>query len=990
MRGLPLITLILISIGSHAQQLSYKQFTVKDGLPGSIIYHSLQDRNGFIWFATNQGVSRFDGRSFRNFTKEDGLPDNEILQLFLDKFNNVWFLSLIGTPAVFYNGHFICFDSCRQVRSITEDAFTDSIVFMTMDFNKGLCGSYRSVNQPGQWKFTGNLRSIYQYFDFPILKASSPGKVNFYFSTHDDHTQELILKSPSTEQHYRFRATIDCHWLDFGQPRFSSLTADRKGIVFMTMDSFYYSSIHGTYALLPTKALHLDVLENSEINDLFYENDSTLWICTRSKGLLCIKDFLSGHMSIQSYFSKSFCTSITKDRENGYWVTTHSDGVYYLPNLRFYSITDFPGLAIQSVRCIRRLDKHNVIAGFSNGIIMIIDDQQHSGRLLDQWAARNKNNRVLDVGPFLDNTLLVATDAGLHQLFPGGKIRTLYHHLSFKEFFVDGDSIILSGASDGARLSATNGRTMHEMLGLRATCVTGLKGVYFWGTLQGLFTRRGDRIYDLGKEYPPLSGIINHIDIAPDSSLWVCTEQGIVILKKGALSFIKKDQGLPSNLCKHISFDGRIAWVSTNKGISRIDYDWENGLLHYSISNITEEDGLTANDVNQTIPGGDYIWAATARGISFFSKNYQSRPVWNPLINITHIISGDKSLAIKDTLVTGHQSGRILIELSGISYRSGNQIRYEYRLKELDSSWTRISSNNIEFPTLPFGRYHFEVRAIDRWGEKSALPKRIFFMHDPPYWQSGWFHLLSYLAIALLIGASFYVYHRRRHKQKEKEYLSKKKMQDLEMMALRAQMNPHFIFNCLMSIQYHIMRAETKNASDYLHQFSTLIRQTLQNSTAATISLRNEIKLLELYLNLEKLRFGEKMDFRIDIPADLNPDEHFIPPMIIQPYVENAIKHGISPRRDGKGIILLQFKQAGSFIECTIDDNGPGIGGPGENDASWRPAHRSMGTSITGRRIETINELQEEKIIIRTIDKHRSGLSANGTLVHLSFPKLNV
>jgi two-component sensor histidine kinase len=555
---------------------------------------------------------------------------------------------------------------------------------------------------------------------------------------------------------------------------------------------------------------------------------------------------------------------------------------------------------------------------------------------------------------------------------------------------VDGDSIVLTGASDGARLSGKNGRTRIEMLGLRATCVNGLKGEYFWGTLQGLFTRRGDHIYDLGKEYPPLSGIINHIDIAPDSSLWICTEHGIVILKEGTLSFIKKDQGLPSNLCKHISFDDNTAWVSTNKGISRIDYEWEKSLLHYSISNITEDDGLTANDVNQTVPGGDYIWAATARGISFFSKTYLSHPVWKPLINITRIISGNTPLVIKDTITPGHQSGRILIELSGISYRSGSQIRYEYRLKELDSSWTLISSNNIEFPTLPFGRYLFEVRAIDRWGEKSELPKRIFFMHDPPYWQSGWFHLSSYLAIALLIGAFFYVYHRRRHRQKEKEYLSKKKIQDLEMMALRAQMNPHFIFNCLMSIQYHIMRAEIKSASDYLHQFSTLIRQTLQNSTAATISLRNEIKLLELYLNLEKLRFGEKMDFRIDLPADMNPDDHFIPPMIIQPYVENAIKHGISSRRDGKGIILLKFQQTGSSIECTIDDNGPGIGTAEDNGASPRPDHRSMGTSITGKRIETINELQEEKIRIHIIDKHRSGLSANGTLVHLSFPTLNV
>ena len=102
MRLLLLLLLILTGITCHAQELAYRQYTVKDGLPGSIVYQCLQDRNGFIWFATNQGVSRFDGRTFRNFSKEDGLPDNDIVKLYLDKFNNIWFISLLGIPSVFY------------------------------------------------------------------------------------------------------------------------------------------------------------------------------------------------------------------------------------------------------------------------------------------------------------------------------------------------------------------------------------------------------------------------------------------------------------------------------------------------------------------------------------------------------------------------------------------------------------------------------------------------------------------------------------------------------------------------------------------------------------------------------------------------------------------------------------------------------------------------------------------------------------------------
>ncbi|HWK02507.1 MAG TPA: histidine kinase [Puia sp.] len=988
MHRLTLIPLILITISCYCQELSYKQFTVKDGLPGSIVYNTLQDKNGFIWFATNQGVSRFDGRTFRNYTKEDGLPDNDILKLYLDKYNNVWVISFLGVPAVFCNNSIIRFDSCRGVRSVCEDRLTDSIVLMMADFTKnsgGLCGYYRSVNKPGRWKFTSNLRSLEHVCNFPILRASTPGNIDFYFSCKEDDTQILSLKNGVTEQHYCFKA-INRNRLSFCRQQYFSLTSDQKGIVFISDDSLFYADFYQIIPVLSLRSLGMSNTVKDDINNIFYENDSTLWLCSRSQGLLCIKNFLTDHKTVHAYFTKSFCTSIIKDQENGYWLTTHSDGVYYLPNLCFYSVSAFPDLATKSVRCIHLLDRQKVAAGFSNGNIMIIDNDRLSSRVLSQWVTGNKNNRILDIRPFVHHTLLAGTDAGLYQISSQGSGKILGCSMSIKELFVQSDSIIIGGTSEGVWLLRADGRSKKAILSTRATCVAGLHQDYYCGSLQGMYFCRGDSICNAGKKYPPLSGIINHIDIAPDSSIWVSTEQGIVILKEGALSILKEQQGLTSNLCKHISFDKNTAWVSTDKGISRIDYQWRQCRLDYSISTITEEDGLTADDVNQTVPGGEYIWAATARGISFFSKNYISHSVWQPLINITRIVAGDTLLATTDTIALDYRKKRLLIELSGISYRSGKQIRYEYRLKGLENSWSRISNNSIEFPALPFGRYVIEVRAIDRWGKKSGHSKCIFIIHPPPFWQSTWFFLSSYLVMALLIGAGFYVFHRRRQQKREEEYRLEKKMQDLEMMALRAQMNPHFIFNCLTSIQYHIIRADIRNASAYLHKFSTLIRQTLQNSASSMISLREEIKLLRLYLDLEKLRFGDRMDYRIDLSADLKPDDHFIPSMIIQPYVENAIKHGIATLEDSKGIILIRFNRAGQYIECIIDDNGPGIDASRHDNHSQDTGYQSMGTRITENRIHTINTLQKDKIRILVTDKQKSGLFDNGTLIHLSFP----
>jgi ligand-binding sensor domain-containing protein len=981
-----IILLFLYSLYSHCQELSYKQFTVKDGLPGSIIYQSLQDNNGFIWFATNQGVSRFDGRTFRNFTKEDGLPDNDIIKLYLDKHNNLWFIPLMGIPSVYYKNSIIRMDGYTAIRAITEDKTGDSIILIKFDFNDSQCGYYQSVNKPGEWNFVPHLRNTLNNRNFPVLRTSSPGKFNVYASIISDTIQQLLLKGDNTEKQCTVRLRYQRELLGFGIPHYSCLSSNGDGIFYITPDSLYYAGMHAVLPLLRLKDLGLNQVEKHDVNYLFSEDDSTLWLCTRSKGLLCIRDPLTSHRTVSCLFDQSFCTSILKDQEHGYWITTHSDGVYYLPNLSFHSVTRFPSLAAKSVRCIQQLYGQQIGAGFSDGNIMIIRPARADARLVPLWADRYRNNRVLDIDSWGPDIILAGTDAGLYRVDRNGNSSILKPMCAIKELFVASDSTIITATSAGVFTVTIKGQQKQEILLARATCVTGSSSSYFyWGTLHGLYLYQKDSSYDLGKKFPALSGVINHIDIAPDSSIWVSTVQGISILKNGRLQQITREQGLLSNLCKHISFDSNTCWVSTDKGISRIAYRWDKDTIRYSLSNITEEDGLTANDVNQTVPAGRYIWAATGRGISFFSKDYVSRAVRPPLINITRIAAGDSTLDFKDTISLGARVKRFLVELSGISFHSGKEMAYEYHLKGLDSNWRRIAGNSIEFQSLPFGNYSLEVRAIDRWDVRSIESKKIFIMHPPPFWLTTWFILSSYIIMALAAGACVYIFHRYRRYKREKDYQIKKKMQDLELMALRAQMNPHFIFNCLTSIQCHIMRSDIKAASTYLHKFSTLIRQTLQNSATPTILLRDEIRLLELYLDLEKLRLGERMDYHIHLSHELKQGDWMIPSMIVQPYVENAIKHGISPLENTKGILTITFRLSDGFIECIIDDNDPGIDAAGRSYPT-NEEHRSMGTNITQKRIDTINALQKEKVRISIKDKHRSSLPDNGTLVQLYFP----
>jgi ligand-binding sensor domain-containing protein/two-component sensor histidine kinase len=987
MRNLILIFLIPFYFPVYSQQLAYKQFTVKDGLPGAVVYQALQDRNGFIWFATNQGVSRFDGRHFTNYFKEDGLPENEILKLYLDKYNNVWFISFVGIPSVYHNGAIIRFDSCQNVKAICEDHLTDSILFMATPGVKGHIyqGYYRSPNINGQWRFSKHFKeAIYSNFlHWPFPRASTPDKTSFYFSVIDTGTYKLSIKNHSTVKQHFFKRSED--WILPLLDRASfSLTTNKKGIAFFTSDSVYYADAGMIRPILSCAPYKSMLALDNNISYIFCENDSLVWLCTRNKGLLRITNFLNGCVTTTSFFDNSFCTSIIKDHENGYWITTYGDGVFYLPNLCFYTLSAFRDIANKNVLCIAASGTQNLVAGVTDGNILTINHTDTRCHRIPAWTDKNKNNRVMHLSPYHSNTLLVACDMGVHRL----KERRTNKFLTIpsKELQVRPDGLVLVATANAVRLLNPATSSVKVIFPYRATCLTGRYERYYWGTFQGVYEYIDNQVRHLGARYPGLSGYINHLDIAPDSALWVSTHEGIAILKNDHVTQIRKEQGLTGNMCKHVSFDKNTAWVSTDKGISRIDYQWHHNRLQYAISTITEEDGLLTNNVNQTIAAGKYIWAATARGISFFSKNYNSRPVLHPHININKIVSGNDTLTVTDTIMINYRNSKLLVELSGISYRSGNQLHYEYRLKNLDSNWSSITNNLIEFPALPFGQFVFEVRAVDRWGSKSVQPKRIIIINNPPFWKTNWFALLSYLFMAVAVGLGFFVFYRRQQIQREKDYQLRRKMHDLEMMALRAQMNPHFIFNCLTSIQYHIIRSDLRNANNYLHKFSTLIRQTLQHSTASTISLREEIKILELYLELEKLRLGERMDYRVEVQDELKRQNIMIPSMIIQPYVENAIKHGIAPLENRQGALLIRIKRSEGYIECTIEDNGPGIHTLHHEKLAGSDDYTSMGTNITASRIHTINTIHEQKILLRVTDKRESAQPGNGTIVHLSFP----
>jgi LytS/YehU family sensor histidine kinase len=249
-----------------------------------------------------------------------------------------------------------------------------------------------------------------------------------------------------------------------------------------------------------------------------------------------------------------------------------------------------------------------------------------------------------------------------------------------------------------------------------------------------------------------------------------------------------------------------------------------------------------------------------------------------------------------------------------------------------------------------------------------------------PFWRNSFLGAI----IALLLFATVLYLQQRRNKQKQhkaiEQILTEKRIAELEMQALKAQINPHFIFNCLNSIKGFIYDRDYLQADKYLDKFAELMRSTIDNSDAALISLKDEMNYLDNYLQLEKLRFDEKFDYTITASPDIDKENVFVPAMLLQPYVENAIRHGIRFLEDKKGVITIRATKENNLLVCEIEDNGIGRNKAAALKSSQHIEYQSRGMSISKRRADLYHIKQE------IVDKKEVDGNCGGTKIIVKIP----
>jgi signal transduction histidine kinase len=476
------------------------------------------------------------------------------------------------------------------------------------------------------------------------------------------------------------------------------------------------------------------------------------------------------------------------------------------------------------------------------------------------------------------------------------------------------------------------------------------------GNNRGIFEFRDSILHAPDIDHPAFRTRVEDIDELPDSSLVFGTKGlGIVRWKGKDIIQITTDDGLTADMIEDVHVDENgIIWVGTLNGLNKVTFDSENSQI---VRQFTMANGLPSNEIYQIKSYEGQVWLCTAGGLVKFHEPEAETLSAAPIIQYIHVngtpisFSGDRAFS--------YQQNNLEFRYLTINYRQNGQIPYRYRLNETDD-WQYTQNLSVNYPQLPPGDYRFEVQSQNQDGYWSAGTNYAFSI-QPPWWNTWWARGIAGLLV--LVGI---VYFQRQAVAKvKKEAAIQRQIDELERSALQAQMNPHFIFNCLNSIQNFILQNDRKRAVEYLSRFAQLVRHNLNASVQGKVSLEEELGLLDNYLALEQERFEHRFDYTLEVEEGLNQQFIAFPPLLIQPYVENAIIHGLS-KKEEKGKVEVHFTIENGQLAVTIRDNGPGYQPDQKKKHSGK--HKSVGMTITQKRLEILGESPEKVVQISNLN----------------------
>jgi len=972
-----------------AQQHAFKQFTPKDGLAQSQVRAIAQDAGGYLWFGTLGGASRFDGLVFQNYALQEGLPDAQVSAMVVEKSGTLWMAS--GSVLVHRVGRRLVKEPLPQqgggARIMALVTGADDRLFVGTDggglFVRDHSGVLPLEGFPADtatnvrallalpdgrlviglrnglliWE-KGTCRAVQLGDAVPkaisALAVSSDGSIwvgtfgDGLFRIHPDGKH-----SNYDEENGLLQSNVRCLLVD---ARDRLWVGSKFGLNMMEGERIRVFTVH-------------QGMPNDNIQCAFQDREGNLWFGTDGAGVLQYTGDRFVTFTARDGLCSDLVMSVTADAQGDLWLGTYDNGICRMDGMAL--ISTFDGLPNNTVWCGLSDRKGRLWFGTSDGLALI--------------------ERGM-VGP-------LPPDASL----AGQRVFALHE---------DPEGRIWCGTRDGLTMISADGVPTTYPAGANGSGRS-VKGIVpddrgrLW-----LATEEGIRVFNgtTFSGYDTADGLCDNTVLCllrdPAGRFWAGTTNGLACFDGEQFHTFRFASDFGSNYIGLLQQDelGRV-WVGTNNGLFLFHPDslLKNPSLR---EHITMNDGLRSLEFNLNAGFMDRqgrLLMGTTGGLVFHDVlKHLSRPAAHPpLVHITAVRSflqhtdwhSQSDSLDHDGLPLGlhlaYRRNHLTFDYTGISLTAPDRVRYRYRLIGFDQDWLpQTEARFASYSNLPHGPYTFElVASVDggRWSAPAAFQFRI----EPPFWSRWWFFTLC----ALVIGAGAYAtvrYRavRRERRERTRQLMLRSRMLQLEQQALNANMNRHFVFNALNSIQYHINRQDKTTASRYLTSFAKLIRKNLDASQNDTTTLAEELERLELYLQLEHMRFKDKFQYTIELKAGVDTNHVRLPAMMLQPYVENSIWHGILPMdQPGRVTIVIEPASPGRAL-VRIEDDGIGVDISRRSKEGEPMDHISRGIEITKGRADVLRKLELTDIRITGPDQWHDPLTGAilGTRVAIELP----
>lgn len=923
----------LVFLDATSQDLNYIHYTDKDGLPSNEVYGMDIDNEGYIWTITDKGISKFDGSKFTNYTSNDGLNDNVIFNTYHDYLDRIWL-----TP---YN-HKLNYILKGKIYNYKYNHILIQLI----------PESYIGINLG-----IGKNEKVFFNIDKNIA-IDSKGKITYYDNVIIGNENIISVQNGK----FKNEGIIDFPIaLIQNEPWFN----EKGRITLYSKNNHYFfcseNELFHLYQNKITKKKYED-----RISSICLDNKNRIWISFATKNLYLYNDLNSQPRTILVNSSGK----ILDDKVGNIWFTSSYKGLYKFPNNLISSVTfdnetmfcnlfslkdqvifsTYHNVDYEYSTLKKTSQKSNFQKKYSNNMISLINDLQFP-----------EDNKI----EFYNYIILEHNHS---------TIATKSIQKTPNAYFFNRNSTMFRFDLKSQKI------TEYEKYANR------IKDVYYYNdteiyiaSVNGIYlfdskNLTSKLLFD-GKHYKnEHTQVVKKIE---DYLLFGTKGKGVLVyslLEKKAIHLYNKQNSEMPNSINSIFIDQSNVWIGSNSGIYL--YQFKNGSLHYQ-NQLTINDGLKSNDVIKIIKKDNYLYSITQNSLNILDlKNpdlFRNLPPNVPRINEIKI--NGKAMSVAQSYTLNYDQNDIDIKYNSSYLLDKSRISYYYQLKGHDNRWHSTQNTQITYNNLNPGNYSFIIYTSFEKGKMNSKKTSFDFTITVPFWRTTWFIIVCIVfALALLFGLISYYFYR-----KSQDDMHKRELIEYQQQSLRAQLQPHFIFNSLNSIQNFIIKNNISGGLDFIEKFANLTRAVLENTEHELTTIDKEIELVKNYLDIEKIRFANSFDYTFDIQKEIDINKVLIPTLLVQPLVENSLWHGLK-MVSKIGLIQIRMLRSNSFLCIEVEDNG--IGFKQSLELKNEKEHQSKGLSNLKKRLEL---LRLNNSTIEIIDIKENELTT-GTKIIITLP----